>query len=98
MPERRQVLIEATCVAILVGYEAVKRDGHADDYFWRWGLLGRLWRGAIRGLSPKLVAAYDAEKAVGRAAIRGSRTAKSACLPHAGLRNGGHVTAGVAKV
>jgi hypothetical protein len=31
--ERRQVGIEATCVAILVGYKPVERDGHPDDYF-----------------------------------------------------------------
>jgi hypothetical protein len=36
--ERRQVGIEATCVAILVGYKPVKRDGHPDDYFGQWFL------------------------------------------------------------
>jgi len=31
--ERRQVGIKATCLAILIGYKPVKRDGHPDDYF-----------------------------------------------------------------
>jgi hypothetical protein len=31
--ERREVGLEASCVAILVGYKPVKRDGHPDGYF-----------------------------------------------------------------
>ena len=52
-PERRQVGIEATCVAILIGYKPVKRDGHPDDYFCQWFLGVRLCRSVISRLCPK---------------------------------------------
>ena len=45
--ERRQVGIEATCVAILAGYKPVKRDGHPDDYSCQWLLPVRLCRSSI---------------------------------------------------
>src|SRR5712671_6166614 len=60
--ERRQVGIEATCVAILVGYKPVKRDGHPDDYFCQSFLGVRLCPSVISGLSPKWVTACPTEK------------------------------------
>src|SRR5271167_4865405 len=53
VPEGRQIGIEATCVAILVGYKPVQRDGHPDDYFCQWCLGVRLCRSVNSGLSPK---------------------------------------------
>ena len=51
--ERRQVAIKATCVAILIGYKPVKRDGHSDDTFCQWGLRVRLCRSVISRLAPE---------------------------------------------
>src|SRR5258705_3003173 len=51
--ERRQVGIEAACVAILAGYKSVKRDSHPDDYFCQSFLRARFCRSVLSGLSPR---------------------------------------------
>src|SRR5258707_12318282 len=51
--ERRQVGVEAVCVAILAGYKSAKRDGHPDDCFCQSFLRVRFCRSVLSGLSPR---------------------------------------------